>query len=306
MTPLITICVPAYQAARFLPETLASIRAQTHTDWELIVTEDGSADPVEDLVAAFAATGPQSVTYQRHPRNQGLPAARNTGIAAARGIWIALLDSDDIWTADHLADLLLRARHEPAAELIHAGSVLFDSDTGRPLEVRAPTPATVRSYPCSLYLGDYSVQPSSVLLKKSLWTRVGGFDPAYRYVEDREMWLRCARAGAGIAFTGRNTCRYRKHASALTTHAAPMALASARVLQQHLDWNVISSPLRHRITAEAWMSAGRLALRAAPRIARDCFSRAWRIHRSARIAAYWLLAALFSLKPAPATSPATT
>jgi glycosyltransferase involved in cell wall biosynthesis len=306
MPPLVTICVPAYQAARYLPETLASIRAQTFADWELIVTEDGSADPVENLVAAFASSVPQSVTYQTHPRNQGLPATRNTGIAAARGVWIALLDSDDLWTPDHLADLMLRARREPAAEFIHAGSVLFDSDTGRQIEIRAPTPATVRSYPGSLYLGDYSVQPSSVLLKKSLWARVGGFAPAYRYVEDREMWLRCARAGARFAFTERNTCHYRKHGSALTTHAAPMALASARVLQQHLDWNVIAAPIRQRVTAEAWISAGRLALRAAPRDARDCFSHAWQIQRSPRVAAYWLLAALFSLKPAPAASPATT
>jgi hypothetical protein len=157
----------------------------------------------------------------------------------------------------------------------------------------------VLDYPRSLYLGQYVVQPSSVLLKKNLWKRVGGFNPDYRYVEDREMWLRCARAGAVFAFTGGNTCRYRKHATALTTHAAPMALASARVLQQHLDWDVIAPAMRRRLTAEAWTSAGRLALRAAPHLARDCFSRAWRVRRSPRVACYWLTASLLGLKPLP-------
>lgn len=303
MTPLISICVPAYDAGRYLPETLACLRSQTFSDWELIVTEDGSAEPVETLVAAFAASVSQKVIYQRHAKNQGLPAARNTGIAAARGEWIALLDSDDLWKPEHLSDLVLCAARRTDADFIHAGSVLFVSETGVGFEIRAPSAADVRNYPRSLYLGDYVVQPSSVLLKKTLWKRVRGFDPDYRYVEDREMWLRCARAGAVFAFTGRNTCHYRKHASALTTHAAPMALASARVLQQHLDWNVIAPERRRQLTAEAWVSAGRLALRAAPRVARDCFSRAWKVRRSVRVATYWIAARLFEFKPA---NPSTT
>jgi glycosyltransferase involved in cell wall biosynthesis len=295
-TPLVTVCVPAYNAGRYLPETLASLRAQTFTDWELIVTEDGSAEPVEKLVAAFASEMPQTVVYQTHPGNRGLPATRNTGIGGARGEWIALLDSDDLWTPDHLADLVRCAGLRPEADFIHAGSVLFDSRTGLQFEIRAPSAAAIRDYPRSLYLGDYVVQPSSVMLKKSLWTRVGGFDPGYRYVEDREMWLRCARAGAVFAYTGRNTCRYRKHDAALTTHAGPMALASARVLEQHLDWEVIDEVRRRRLTAEAWTSAGRLALRATPVQARECFSRAWRVRRSLRIATYWAAASFFALK----------
>ncbi len=293
--PLITICIPAYNARRYLPATLASVRAQTFMAWELIVTEDGSTDRVDDLVHAFASTGPQKVSYQRHEKNLGLPATRNTGIAVARGEWIALLDSDDVWTPDHLATLVACARTHPAADLVHAGSVLFDSESGRELEIRAPAPEVVHTYPLSLYLGDYTVQPSSVLLRKSLWTRVGGFNPASRYMEDREMWLRCARAGTVFAFTGTNTCLYRKHATALSTHAGPMALAGAEVLTQHLDWDAIEPGLRRRRTADAWLAAGRIPLRTAPRLSRDCFSRAWRIHPSSRVAGYWIAAALLSL-----------
>ncbi|AHF92578.1 glycosyl transferase [Opitutaceae bacterium TAV5] len=301
--PFVTLCLPAYNAARYLPETLACVRAQTFADWELIVTEDGSAESVETLVLAFAQTVPQPVVYQRHEQNRGLPATRNTGIAAARGEWIALLDSDDLWTPDHLAGLVACALRRPDAGLVHAGSVLFDSDTGRELEIRAPSAEAVRDFPRSLYLGDYVVQPSSVLLKKSLWASVGGFDPSYRYVEDREMWLRCARAGARFAFTGRNTCRYRKHAAALTAHAGPMAVAGAQVLERHLDWDVVAAPCRRLLTAEAWTSAGRIALRSDPRAARACFSRAWRIRRSPRLAGYWLAACLFALKQAPGILP---
>jgi len=301
MTPLITICIPAYNAARYLPATLESVRSQSHSHWELIVTEDGSPEPVESLVQAFALTVRQPVLYQRHEKNQGLPAARNTGITKASGKWIALLDSDDLWLPCHLAELAAAARENPAADLVHAGSVLFDSESGRETEVRAPSVAALRNFPRSLYEGEYIVQPSSVLLAKGFWARVGGFNPDFRYVEDREMWLRCARAGAVFAFTGHNTCRYRRHATALTRHAAPMALASARVLQQHLDWNVAPLTVRRRITAEAWTSAGRLELRSAPRAARDHFARAWSVRRSPRIACYWLATYLAGFSPwAPA------
>jgi len=295
VNPLISICLPAYNSGRYLPATLACVREQTYANWELIVTEDGSPAPVEAMVLAFARSGPQPVTYQRHETNQGLPATRNTGIAAARGAWIALLDSDDLWTPDHLADLVARAAERPAAEFVHAGSVLFDSESGTTLEIRAPSMDAVADFPRSLYLGAYIVQPSSVMLQKALWTRVGGFNPAFRYVEDREMWLRCARARARFSFTGRNTCLYRKHATALTTHAGPMALASAQVLQQHLDWSEIAPGLRRRVTAEAWTSAGRLVLRSAPHHARSYFSSAWRIRRSLRVGCYWLAAWIGSL-----------
>ncbi len=290
--PFVSICIAAYQARRYLPATLESVREQTYTDWELIVTEDGSADPIRDLVEAFAKSVSQTVTYQAHTTNQGLPTARNTGIAEARGTWIALLDSDDLWTENHLMDLLACAEKDSRHELIHSASVLFESDTGRELEIRAPSEAAVQTFPLSLYLGDYSVQPSSVLLRKSLWAQVNGFNPAYRYVEDREMWLRCARAGARFVFNEQVSCRYRKHGSALTTHASPMAVASALVLDQHLDWELVPLALRRSLTAEAWTSAGRLNLQGSPASARAHFARAWRLRRSARLACYRLVALL--------------
>ncbi len=79
--PALSVCVPAYNADRFLAETLESVRNQTFTDWELVVTEDGSRDGTERIVRDFAATVKQPVRYLRHEKNRGLPATRNTGIA---------------------------------------------------------------------------------------------------------------------------------------------------------------------------------------------------------------------------------
>jgi glycosyltransferase involved in cell wall biosynthesis len=293
-TPAISICIPAFQAARFLAETLATVRAQTFADWELIVVEDGSRDGTAQIVAEFATSVTQPVRYLRHEVNQGLTVTRNTGIAAARTAWIAILDSDDLWTSDHLATLWARASLGHA-DLVHAGSVLFDSDTGQDLEVRAPGAQTLAQFPVSLFESHYAVQPSSVLLAKALWERVGGFNPKFQHVEDREMWLRCARAGGRFAYTGRETCRYRKHAAAMSAESAAMAEASARVLDQHLDWDAIPPRTRRRLTAEAWASAARLRWRHEPALASQYFRRAsalrWRPQ-------WWLHGAICTLTTA--------
>lgn len=275
--PHLSICLPAYRAERYIAATLESLRRQTFTDWEVILVEDGSRDQTEDLFTVFSAQITQSARFLRHETNRGLPATRNTAVGLARAPWIVLLDSDDLWQPDHLATLIRTAAAHPAAELIHAGSVLFDSDSGRELEIRAPSEAVRAHFPASLFAGDYIIQPSSVMLKRSLWARVGGFNPAFRYVEDREMWLRCARAGAAFAFTGGNTCRYRKHAAALSTHSAAMAEAAAAVFEQHLDWTAIPAADRRGRAAAEWAAAGRLRQRTEPAVAARHFQHACRI-----------------------------
>lgn len=288
---LISICIPSYNADKYLAEALDSVRVQTFKDWELIVTEDGSKDGAEAMVQAFAQTVSQPVRYQRHEVNQGLPATRNTGIAASCGEYIALLDADDRWAPDHLQSIVDKLR-ETGADLVHAGSILFDNDTGKELEIRAPSLGEVEGFPLSLYLGNYAIQPSSVVLKKSLWALVGGFDPTFRYVEDRDMWLRCARTGARFVFTGENTCLYRKHSEALSMHSAEMAVAAARAFDKQLDWSAIPKRLRKRSTAGAWTAAARILQRKDPRRAAGYLFRAWRVAHRMRfliwIIALWL------------------
>jgi glycosyltransferase involved in cell wall biosynthesis len=293
--PLISICIPAFKAERYLQETLNSVRLQSFTDWELIVTEDGSQDRTGEMVVKFAAAAAQHVLYQRHEVNKGLPATRNTGIEAARGEWIALLDADDLWSSDHLEEGVKTMRGS-RADIIHGGSILFESESGERIGLRAPSPQATEEFPTSLFCGDYVIQPSSVLIRRALWERVGGFDPSFRYVEDREMWLRCARSKAVFAYTGFDTCFYRKHGGALTRHAAEMAVASAEVYEKNSDWDELPKSLRRRRAAAAWRSAGQIVMRKDPLSARRFFARALR-HRlvAPTTLAYLLAAAAFSL-----------
>lgn len=278
-SPAVTICIPAFKARAFIGETLASIRAQTFADWEAIIIEDGSDDGTEAIVRDFAKTVTQHVHFERHPANRGLPATRNTAIARARGQWIALIDSDDLWTPHHLEHAVAAARSS-GAELIHTGVVLFDSDSGRDLELRMPSPATTAALPVSLFRGEYIIQPSSTLIQRDILTRVGGFDPNCRYVEDRELWIRLVRAGARIRYVDTLSCRYRQHGAAMTRNAPAMAVGVAEVFERNVDWAEIPADLRRERVASAWLDAGRIVLRANPRLARQHIARARR-HRPA-------------------------
>ncbi|MEO7799700.1 MAG: glycosyltransferase [Opitutaceae bacterium] len=276
-TPLITICLPAFKADRYLSETLASVRAQRFSGWELIVVEDGSRDRTEGLVQEFARQVHQSVRFVRHEKNQGLPATRNTAIELARGIWIALLDADDIWTADHLSHLFGLAQ-QTGADVLHSGVVMFDSDSGVDLEVRAPDETALAEFPLSLFRRRYPIQPSSTLLRRERLAAVGGFDAGTRYVEDFELWMRLVRTGACFAFSPEATCRYRQHGAAMTRHASAMALGLASVYERNADWPAAPVALRRRLASEGWFAAGRLLFRGDPAEAAECFRKALR-HR---------------------------
>ena len=100
--PLVSIVTPVYNAARWLPETMASVRAQTLTDWEHILVDDGSSDNSVAIIAAAAADDPR-VRLLQTPCNNGPSAARNMALDAARGRFIAFLDADDLWLPEKLS-----------------------------------------------------------------------------------------------------------------------------------------------------------------------------------------------------------
>jgi glycosyltransferase involved in cell wall biosynthesis len=100
--PLVSIVTPVYNAARWLPETLASVRAQTLTDWEQILVDDGSKDGSVAMIEA-AARQDTRLRLLRTAQNEGPSAARNLAIHAAHGRFIAFLDADDLWLPEKLA-----------------------------------------------------------------------------------------------------------------------------------------------------------------------------------------------------------
>ncbi len=129
-TPLVSVIVPAYNAARFLPESIPSVLAQTWTDFELIVVNDGSTDDTVACVEAFTDPRIRLVSQA----NRGLAGARNGGIRAARGSFIALLDADDLWHPEKLARHVAHLQSRPGVGVSYSASAFMD-DAGRDMHL---------------------------------------------------------------------------------------------------------------------------------------------------------------------------
>jgi glycosyltransferase involved in cell wall biosynthesis len=263
-SPAVSVCIPAYQAERHLAATLESVGAQTFSDWEVVVTEDGSRDRTEEIVRAFAATVSQPVRYTRHEVNRGLPATRNTGLAAASAPVLALLDADDLWTPDHLAIGLAALSHPTASAAVWSPCAIFDDATGVVIGRRELDPADRDRIPEALHAGRFVAQPSGVLLTRAVLERVGGFDPELPICNDVDYWIRILRAGLPFRCTDRTTLRYRKHPAAMSSRSSELTAELGRVYYKHRAWHVAPAAVRRARVRNLFLNAARMDARARP------------------------------------------
>jgi hypothetical protein len=200
----ITVVIPTYNYARYLPEAIDSALAQTHAPLEIIVVDDGSTDDTPRVLAAYGA----KIRAIRQG-NQGVAAARNTGVAAARGEYIALLDSDDVWLPRKLELQIARFDADPSLGLVHCGGESFDG--GGTLDVHLDgLEGRVGRQMLSL---DRIVIPfpgSGLLFPKRVIEEAGGFDVRLPPSDDWDLCYRVAASHA-IGFVPEVLVRYRLH-----------------------------------------------------------------------------------------------
>jgi succinoglycan biosynthesis protein ExoO len=125
----ISIVIAAYNVQDFIGRAIDSVRAQTISDWEILVVDDASRDCTADLVSGFVQADPR-ITLIRQPENRGPSAARNRGIEAAQGEWIAILDADDSWRPERLEKLRVLAA-KTGGDLVADDLIVFDEGLGR-------------------------------------------------------------------------------------------------------------------------------------------------------------------------------
>jgi glycosyltransferase involved in cell wall biosynthesis len=128
--PSVSIILPTYNRATFLPRAIDSIRSQTWTDWELIIVDDGSTDNTRELVARLRTGIPQRVRYLRQ-ENRGAYGARNTGLDLATGEYIAFFDSDDVWLPHHLSDCARALAENPDVDWVYGACRVIDFASGK-------------------------------------------------------------------------------------------------------------------------------------------------------------------------------
>jgi glycosyltransferase involved in cell wall biosynthesis len=206
----VSVIIPAYNCAKFIEETLASVLNQTQAPFEILVINDGSTDNTAEVVSKY----PQ-IRLINKP-NQGPSAARNTGIQESKGNWIAFLDSDDLWHTEKLEKIAKHSSNNPDTDMISSAFYVGNSKQWQKITPRRLYNSN-DSFFEQLYRRSF-IATSSVVIKKDFLTKSGGFDSELLVAEDLDLYLRIALMNAKFYYINEHLLYYRSHPHSITTN----------------------------------------------------------------------------------------
>lgn len=182
--PLVSVITPAYNAGPYLRDAVESVLAQTYSDFEHIIVDDGSIDNTAEVAKSF---NDPRVKY-RHQKNSGQSAARNAGIAAAKGKYIAFLDADDLFLPDKLSEQVGYLEAHPDCDFCYCKIYHFfhnEPDKFYYLEMEHPS-----GYLFEKLLATNFINPVSVVVRKDVFNKHGGFESSYPWADEQYLWLK--------------------------------------------------------------------------------------------------------------------
>jgi glycosyltransferase involved in cell wall biosynthesis len=296
--PAISVIVPAWGVAHLVGEALASLQAQSFTDWEAIVVDDGGPDDVAGAVAPFTAADPRIRFVPMAHR--GVSGARNHAIAAARAPLIALLDGDDLYLPAHLETLHAAMTADPGLGIVSCDAYY----TGQPAregllfshfwpQADEPTLEAVLTRRSSIFI--------AALVRREAIEAVGGFDEALVAAEDLDLWIRILSAGWRARQLGIPLARYRRRpesASAATLRITRTTLEAyekaARALAGRPEGRIASEIAAKTAAEIGWLEAEEMVIDGQVREG----LRRLRVARAGRRSSRWrLMMALFRVAP---------
>ncbi len=228
----ITVILPAFNAASFLAETVQSVLVQDYRDFELLIIDDGSTDGTGAIAAGFAEVDDRVRVIQQC--NAGVAAARNRGIAAARGVYLAFIDSDDVWEPQTLGLWHDTLTHGPESiGVVYAWSLDVDDKNLPTGGFHAAT--VVGQVLPTLLAHNFLGNASSTMVRRELAQAIGGYDPSLRDrsaqgCEDWDFYFKLAEI-CEFAVVPRFLVRYRKPAVSMSSDYDQMARSHALVLE---------------------------------------------------------------------------
>lgn len=206
--PLVSVVIPTYNHACFLGRALQSVLNQTYTNWEAIVIDNHSTDNTHEVMASFTDS---RITYLKINNNGVIAVSRNAGIRAAKGEWIAFLDSDDWWTIDKL-QVCLDCINDQVDLIYHDLETVSE-------ELRLFRPKVIKSWQVKipmlidLMAKGNAIATSSVLVRKKLLKQLNGMSESPYMVgsEDYNTWLRIAQLTDGFRYISKRLGFYQLH-----------------------------------------------------------------------------------------------
>ena len=300
--PEVSVVIPTYNRARFLVGAVQSVLEQTFADFELLVVDDGSTDGTRQVLEKFA----EKIRYI-YQDNSGVSAARNAGISAARGKWVAFLDSDDEWKPDYLARQIEHLAKAPGVCMQTADCIFSDLDgtsttyfeingAGR---VFAGKQYALIKEPFCFVITHGPWQVGSTIILRDAIIGAGWFDPAITLSEDFDLMARVAARGPlGIVFEQLVTVYRRNESTECLTSLVAKNPLRAREIDEAIYQKLRLIPTlryRERKTLNRVISAnkraiGNILLRGGNRAAaRNYYKRAFFIDRSIKSLGKYIL-----------------
>jgi glycosyltransferase involved in cell wall biosynthesis/peptidoglycan/xylan/chitin deacetylase (PgdA/CDA1 family) len=226
----VSVIVPTYNRKALLIEALQSIHAQTYTDYDIIVVDDGSTDDTRTAIGSQE----QAVRYVWKP-NGGEASARNYGIRHAHTEYVAFLDSDDRWAPDFLSTTLSYLTRHPDIVLVTTGCRVFPGNERRPRVAESLLQGNL--FP-RLFMRNF-ITASAVVVRRSCFQDTGFFDESLDQATDYDMWLRIAKRYP-IAFLNQPLCLWRRHEGNISRSKLQHRQHVLDVVTRHFDVSRIS------------------------------------------------------------------
>lgn len=246
LIPRIAVIVPAYGVAHLLGEALDSLLAQTCTDWECLVIDDGAPDDVAGAVAPYLAD--PRIRFLA-TANQGVSGARNTAIAAARAPLIALLDGDDRFRPEYLATMAELLENNLAIRMATCNALIFGAVPHERLAFEAKqgssdgtrgSLADVLDRCFGVYIG--------TTFRRADFEAIGGFDTGMAQAEDFDLWVRLMQLGGDAWYVDQVMGEYRVRPNSASAHAARMLLGNIRVYEKARSTLPVAAPEQPLLT----------------------------------------------------------
>ncbi len=227
----VSVIIPTYNREKSIKRSIESVLDQTYDKLELIVVDDGSTDGTEEIVKGIED---ERLRYIRLDKNSGVAGARNAGVTYAKHELIAFHDSDDCWRKDKLEKQIKKLKEMPEAVMVYC-AYEYHSEEG---DVRVPDPRyDKRILEGEIYrylLQNNSVGAPAILMKKTVFEKIGGFDPEYPALEDWELVLKAAATGP-IAYVDEVLVDAYKTGGGVSSSLKNYYQARCRMIADHLD-----------------------------------------------------------------------